>query len=444
VWAEPTAVELDLRYARVLGNVVPISAGVTRDEVFSIGESDQPVPRAVERSGPNGTTAYLFTLPDKAGEGLVRLGPDPHTALPEIDLVEAMPPAWTTGLVWTWRRALLGTNSSTAHDRHFTLDDGTWDRAVTYRRIGETIVHRDYLAGIGTTVRFGDGVFGQRPAEGNAGVDAGEFFRVRYRLGNGVRANVPAEAVRHADPNGTLGFGDVGLPFVERVWNPLPTSGGLEPASADEIRRDAPYAFQTVTHRAVRPEDYNDVAARLPWVQRAGTRFRWTGSWLTAFTAADARGLSILPASSRRELAAHLDRFRQTGREVHVLAPRYVDLDLRIAICVEPASYVADVVLAVMRALVGKRGVRPVPAFFDPDRFTFGTALDRSELEAAVQRVPGVRAVKAIYIARRGWFAEQPMVDPYYQPGIDEVIRVDNDPRHPDRGTIKIDAEGGA
>ena len=56
----------------------------------------------------------------------------------------------------------------------------------------------------------------------------------------------------------------------------------------------------------------------------------------------------------------------------------------------------------------------------------------------------GVRAVKGETIARRGWFEARPFVEPYYQPASDEVIRVQNDPRHPDRGTVTIRWEGGA
>lgn len=434
-WAEPTPFELDLRFTRVLANVMPVSAGLTRELIFSIGPNSAGLPSAVERTGPNNTISYLATLPDRDGEGLVYFGS------PEIDLVETSAPAFGDDRAWTWRRSLLGTNSSTPQDRHYTLDDGTWEHAVTYRRIGETIVHRDYVSGAGTTIRFGDGEFGRLPAAGD--VATPELFKARYRIGNGTRGNVPAEAIRFADPNGSLDFADVGLPFIARAWNPLALDGGVDPEALDEIRRDAPEAYRAITYRAVRPEDYDEAAERLPWVQRAGTQFRWTGSWLTAFTAADRRGASTLTDVSRAALADHLDRFRQAGRDLHVLAPRYADLDVRVVICVEATAFPGAVARDVQRALLGTKGVRPIVGFFDPDRFTFGTPLDRSELESAIQHVPGVRAVKAIFFARRGSFAEREL-SAYYQPGRDEVIRVDNDHRHPDRGSLSIETEGGA
>ena len=269
-----------------------------------------------------------------------------------------------------------------------------------------------------------------------------ELYKARYRVGNGACGNVPADAIRFADPNGSSTSPTSGSPSSYAHGSGA-LDGGIDPETLDEIRRDAPEEYRTITYRAVRPEDYDEAAQRLSWIQRAGTQFRWTGSWLTAFTAADRRGASALPEASRAALADHLDRFRQAGREVHVLAPRYADLDVRIVICVEATAFPATVVRDVQRVLLGVRGVRPVAGFFDPDRFTFATPLDRSELESAIQHVPGVRAVKSILFARRGWFAEREL-SAYYQPARDEVIRVENDHRHPDRGSLSIETEGGA
>ncbi len=432
--AQALPFEIDLEHLKVHGNVVPATAGRTvADRGFRIGPSTLPlVPDAVERAGPNGANAYLFTLPDANGEGLVRLGDDARTARPEVRLFESTPTmvgpnlVWTDGRAWQWRRSLLGTRSSRPADPDFTLDDGTWDRAVGYQRLGGEVVHRDYLSTIGTTVRFGDGEFGLIPA-------AGTWFHVVYRLGGGARTNVAAGSlVHHA------------LPFVEKISNPLPAAGGVDPETFEDLRRLAPDAFRAVTFRAVTPGDYAEAAERLPWVQRAGATLRWTGSWLACAVTADPRSEPVLTRARRRELDRHVDRFRQAGRAVHILAPRYADLDLVIHVCVEPHAFPGDVIEAVMLALFGKGGGRPQPGFFDPDRFTFGTPLDRSELEAAIQRVPGVRAVENMDYRRRGWFDWKPFADLIFRPADNEVIRVENDPLHPDRGTARIETHGGA
>lgn len=463
VWREPTPFELNLEWTHVYGNAAPVTAGITRTTNFSIGPNTQLLPQAIERVGANQSIAFLHSLPAR-GPGptsvvptdaiwpyledlaLVRLGPEPRASVPEVVLHEVVSPSGLIGQPWDYRPTLIGTNSSEPQDLHFTLDDGTWDRAIGFQRVGGEVVHRDYLTGVGATVRFGDGEFGRMPARGNAAAGQEIWYRATYRLGNGARGNLPAGSLRFADPAGGTSWASYApsLGFIVAMTNPLATAGGVEPETIAQAKRDAPDEYKAITYRAVTPGDFDEAAMRLPWVQQAGTRFRWTGSWSTAFTTADPRQDDELPSDQRRALAAHLDRFRMAGREVHVLAPRYADLDLVITICVEPFAYPADVVAGVVRALTGKRGLRPVPGFFDPDRFTFGTPLDRSELEAHVQRVPGVRAVKALRIARRGWFPERDFVEPYWEPGKDEVIRVSNDPRHPDRGSVTIQPEGGA
>lgn len=431
--AQATPFELDLELLTVHGNLVPATAGRTERTLFAIGPSPSPeIASAVERTGPGGSIAYRFTLPDPQGEGLVFLGDDPRSAQPELRLAEVVrtEQGWAERQLWTFRRSLLGARSSQSQDPHFTLEDGTWARVVGFQRPPGELVHVDYLDGTGLTLRFGDGEFGKLPA-------VGTIFQLTYRLGNGPRSNVAA---------GTLTVQGQEAPFVEAVMNPLPATGGIAPESMDEVKQSAPELFRGVTYRAVRPEDYAEAAGRLPWVQRAGGALRWTGSWLSAFVTVDPRGADMLSEPHRQAVELHLDRFRQAGREVHVLPPIYADIELEIQLCVLPHFYRDHVVAAVTEALVGRRGAQTNRhrCFFDPDNFTFGTPLDRSELEAAIQRVGGVRAVGDITIRRRGWFDWRPFTNPAYWPAANEVIRLESDPRHPERGSLKIVPKGGA
>jgi hypothetical protein len=445
VWEEAQALpfEIDLEArCTVRGNIVPITAGQTQVARFSIGPSGvDGVPRAVERTGPNGSFAYMYTLPDPNGEGLVHAGSaDPRGADPEVHVAEATfvggPNPWVAGQSWDWKRSLVGTDSAHPEDQVFTLDDGTWTRVVGFQRLGGEVVHADYREGTGVTIRFGDGEFGQPPARGSTADPT--IFQATYRIGNGRRFNLPAGSVSQWDRT------DPQLANVLSVATPLPTSGGVNPETAADVKKLAPDAFRARTYRAVRPEDYAEAAERLPWVQRAGCAFRWTGSWLSAFATPDPHDAATLAPGHRAELAAHLDRFRQAGREVFVLGPRYADLDLVVHLCVAASSYPADVIAAATVALFGRRGVRPVRGFFDPDRFTFGTPLDRSELEAALQAAPGVKAVEKMLIRRRGRFDWAPFSDLIYTPAADEVIRVMNDRSNPDRGSLRLVTEGGA
>ncbi|MDI6104126.1 baseplate J/gp47 family protein [Actinoplanes sp. NEAU-A12] len=452
--AQALTAELDLATLHVYGNVLPAVAGdqVTRTFVIGPGSgapspdallaaesppgpadhpADPPEPAdpawAIERTGPDGSTALLFSLYRTDVDGLVRRRSvadpgDPRRATPELRLSERIPDGaggFVDGRLWMARASLLDAPASTALARDYLLDDGFWRRTVGYQRADHEFVHLDHAADAGVTIRFGDGTFGLIPARGTR-------FRVNYLVGNGRAANLPAGAIRHVH--------DSAAALIAAVENPFAVDNGVDPETPAEIRQLAPEAFRAVTFRAVRPEDYAEAAQRLDWVQRAGCSFRWTGSWQTAFVTPDPRSRVEVTAAERAELGEQLDRFRQAGRETSTLDPRYADLDLRIGFCVAPDAYAAEVKVRIAAVLDG---------FFAPDNFTFGTPLDRSGLEATIQRVGGVRAVEAIAFRRRGVFGwlELPAS---YRPGRNEVIRVENDALHPDRGSYELIPEGGA
>jgi len=210
------------------------------------------------------------------------------------------------------------------------------------------------------------------------------------------------------------------------------------------VRLLAPEAFKALTFRAVRPEDYAEAAERLDWVQRAGAAFRWTGSWLSAFVTPDPRGATTIAPERRLAMREKIDRFRQAGREAHVADPVSANIDLSIKVCVAPGSFRGQVEQAVREALLGRKGIRPRVGFFSPDRFTFGTPLERAALEAAIQSVPGVRAVEYMAIRRRGRFGWLLFLSLVYPVSANEIIRLENDPLHPERGSLRLIMEGGA
>jgi predicted phage baseplate assembly protein len=225
---------------------------------------------------------------------------------------------------------------------------------------------------------------------------------------------------------------------LDAVTNPLPIASGVDPEDAEAIKQLAPEAFRAVTFRAVRPEDYAEIAERLPFVQRAGASFRWTGSWLSAFVTADPLGSFQLSPEQRTELANLMDSVRQAGREVFVRNPRFVNIDLEIEICVEPFAYAGQVKARVIEALLGRKGVRPTKGFFHPDNFTFGTPLRRAALEAVIQDVPGVRGVEQMRIRPRGVTGLRDFDELTFEARHDQIIRLQNDPRFPERGSLRI------
>jgi hypothetical protein len=442
-WDVPTPFDLDLDTLVLHGNLLPATSGRTRTQRFRIGpagplDPEPELPLAVERIGIDSTLCYpdagtpeddashvkfLFSLPDSDNTPLVWL-PAATTAgirmRPEVELVR------DGDGDWSWLDALVGEETAAPTAKVFTLEDGVFRRVVGFERFGRITELVDYASGEGHTVRFGDGEFGLAPTEGSK-------FSLRYRLGNGSRMNVA--------PDTLLLFANGVPPNVASVNNPLAGTGGREPEAAEQIRVNAPQAFRTITYRAVQPADYEEIAGRLPWVQQAGAAVRWTGSWSTVFVTPDVRAEVGLSAAHRLELEQLVDRVRQAGREAKVMDPRYADIDLEIHLCVAPNAYRGEVKEAALVALFGRHGG---DGFFGPDNFRFGTPLSRAALVAALQAVPGVKAVEGMKVRRRGRFDWRDFIEWSLPVGVNELVRVANDRDLPERGAVKLVMEGGA
>lgn len=449
--------DMALSELRADGNVVWATAGETVTEYFHIGELaapidvSAPVTRAAEHTGAfDGESApvpiFRYSPAMTRERGLSWLRPrdatrlppdasDPHnlrSSTPEIAVTELDPTDPTREIEqWQWRRSIL---DATSFDAAFAVEDGTWAEVISFHRAGRTITHTDYANGAGSTIRFGDGEFGRVPARGS-------LFRVTYRTGPGRDANVARHSVTLLEHPRTA---ERDLPDrVTSVGNPMAVNTGMDTQQLDSAKRLAPDAFRAVVHRAVTEGDYRTMAERLPWVQRAGARFRWTGSWTSVFATADPDDGSALTPTDRDSLHRQLDRVRQAGRDVLVHSPRYVDLDLKVAVCVEASAYAGQVRAMVMEMLVPRGQPHRRDAFFHPDNFSFGDGLSRSALEAAVHAVPGVAGVTSIEIRARGRFDWRPFDEMVLQVSPREVIRVDHDPAFPGRGSVEVDASDG-
>jgi hypothetical protein len=429
--AAPTPFDLDLVTLEVHFKILPATAGQTSVAWFTTGAPAPPgqtVDGALIRDGAQleslggaRATVFLYTLPGSTTADLVQLADANGIVQPEAHLAE-IDPANPANIVdvWTCVPALIGTPSAAPTDKSFLLDDGDWGRIVAFPVPGDVFVHADYRGSVGKTVRFGDGDFGL-PADGR-------LFQATYRLGRGAGDNVAAGTIK----------GFAAHPAIAAVNNPFAVTDGADPESLEAVRIAAPEAFRAVQYRAVIEADYADAAQRLDWVARAAARFRWTGSWLTAFVTPDPIDTATLDSANRAALQAQLDRFRQAGRPAYVADPIYADLDLHIFVCVSPGHYPAVVRRAVIDAVAASEA-----SFFAPHNFTFGVPLRRAALEAAVQAVPGIKAVEDVEIRRRGFFDWQPL-GWSYAVADSEMIRCANDRLHPERGSVDVYSEGGA
>jgi predicted phage baseplate assembly protein len=246
---------------------------------------------------------------------------------------------------------------------------------------------------------------------------------------------VAADSIIQIDPSGAS--------IVTAVTNPFPAEGGSDEEPDERVRRMAPQAFRAVQFRAVRPEDYQAAAETLPWVQCAGTVFRWTGSWLTVFTAADPKGTDQMSVEEHVQLIDLLNRYRLAGYESYAPAPTYFAIDLIVTVCAHPDAYRGDVEAAVLSSLGTEKFLDGTTGFFHYDRFTFGTPLERSALEAAVQAAYGVTGVVSVLYRHRGSVPGFVDLPDTLKVGDNQILCVDNDPNRPESGTLHVVVKGG-
>lgn len=276
-------------------------------------------------------------------------------------------------------------------------------------------------------LRFGDGEHGQQPPEGTD-------LAATYRVGNGSAGNVGRAAIAHAVTTVS------GLTGVE---NPMPASGGQDPETGDEVRRNAPAAL-LVQERAVTEPDYAEVAMRRGEVERAAATFRWTGSWHTVFVTADRFGNAPVDAPFERDLRAHLERFRMAGYDLEVDAPVFVPLDIGLHVCVLPGFHRSDVAVEVRAVLSDAALPEGRLGLFHPDRLTFGQPVHLSAVLAQVHSVPGVQSVEVRRFQRQRQPASSGIDAGVLRMGRLEIARLDDDPSFPEHGVLDLTLGGGS
>lgn len=429
--SEALAAEHALERTVLAGNLVPAVEGRRYTETFVLDPepgSPDAGKAAVTRSGPDAgcgdpVPIHLHTLAQGRLAYLAATSEPASGTRPEVCLVQQPADPGDLPRTWRWRRSLLDAD---AFEPAYTVDPVSYRDIRTDRSSG--LPWFDYDGDGGDSVRFGDGAFGERPP-------AGTRFELTYRVTAGQPGNIAADSIASVP--------DAMATVILFATNPFVAGGGADPETLEHIRDNAPQAFRARQFRAVRAEDYERTAEELAWVAEAGTSMRWTGSWLSVFTTAQPRTTERLSVREHTELIELLGRRRIAGYEVFTPGPRYVGLDLIVVVCAHSWALRGEVEAGVLAELGTGRLCDGGSGFFAPGRLRFGDRLERSELEAAIQRAVGVEGVVGIDYRRRGYIPDFVPLPETVAVGREEIIRVDNDPNRPDYGSIRLVVEGG-
>ena len=387
------------------GNIVLADHGFTEpaETLPDLGATPGPYRPELQNTG----LTFLVPYDDTAARAMPATGillQDVHQALPAISLSES-------GSLWSPRRDLLSSSNNAPDFVVEMKDDGT------------------------AVLRFGDGILGSSPVSG---------LVATYRTGNGTAGNVGAEAIAHVVFTATSP-----LPGIVSVRNPLPSLGGTDPETLDEVRQFAPWAFRT-QERAVTEADYADVAQRDPEVASARATLRWTGSWYTMFVTVERVGGQSVDDPFRGHIRDFLETYRLAGYDLEIEAPKFIPLDIAFSVCVAPGYFRSTVKAALLDVFSNHVLPNGQLGFFHPSNFTFGQSVYLSQIVAAAMRVQGVRWVDTNdvppspnHFQRWGEISHGETAAGKIAMARLEIARLDNDPSQPENGKIDFFMEGG-
>jgi predicted phage baseplate assembly protein len=220
------------------------------------------------------------------------------------------------------------------------------------------------------TVQFGNGQTGARPPTG------ADNIRTVYRSGIGRAANVRAGQIATA----------VSRPYgVRDVVNPLAASGGADPESRDDARRNIPVSLQAMG-RVVSVQDYADFARTFAGIAKAAAVALSDGRRRVVHLTVGGAGDIEIDVNSdlHRSLTEALRAFGDPSQPFVVSMRGKVVISGAARVRVLPDYLWTSVGPAVRAALVDT---------FSYDRRDFGQPVYPAEIVATIQHVPGVAYV---------------------------------------------------
>lgn len=272
--------------------------------------------------------------------------------------------------------------------------NGYWVRWHEIDDLYESNPHgRHYVKDIVTgEIRFGDGVHGMIPPKGDRNIRL-----ARYQVGGGVSGNLPQNSLTVLMQS---------IPFIEGVNNFLPSEGGADLETVEEIKARAPHIFRS-RYRAVTTEDFEWIAKQastsvarakcIPCKERVGEV-----TVIVVPKAADdftSGGDPIKPLPSTelmRKVKHELDKYKLISTIVHVVRPKYRNLKISVTIIRQHAGSSETIKTEINKRI--REFLHPLRGGKSKRGWPFGRAVSKVDIYHVCQEVGGVDFVDKVTI----------------------------------------------
>jgi predicted phage baseplate assembly protein len=331
--------------------VAAVGGTVPAEHAMSVAQ--ESIGRSDGRAGQSFTVAHSPVLPRRSGE-TVRV----------IDIDGASD--WTEVADFT---------DSGHHDRHFVLDSSTG--VVTF----------------GPRVRYPDGTVVQRGAVPR---DGAEILMTKYRHGGGADGNVGA---------GTLTVMATTVPFVERVSNLRPATGGVDAESIEDAKTRGPMTIRS-GQRAVTAGDFERLTkeASIEVARARCLAASQRGGPVRVLVVPQVRSAPethklddyALSDPLLRQIQGHLDERRLVGSAVEVGTPYYQGVSVAALMRAAPGRPATLVRQRAIDALA--RFLNPLTGGPDGEGWPFDADLNTATLSQLLESIEGVDRVDEVLL----------------------------------------------
>jgi uncharacterized phage protein gp47/JayE len=282
------------------------------------------------------------------------------------------------------------------------IDEWRLQESLAFSRGGQ----KDYIIEIDEEDRakviFGDGAFGAIPSNG-------AVVKVTYRVGGGLKGNVPGKSIETIIDAPQLSL------LGAKVTNLASATGGAERESIDHAVMHSPNVFRSL-RRAMTKEDYEALALDFKGVGKVRAE---KANWNTVNLFIAPEGGGVVSDILRANLLAYFEDKRPLSTIIEIKDADYVKIYISAEVGVESYYSKEEIKEKVYQA------VSNLLAF---DKVDFNHFIYLSKFYEAIEAINGVEYVTIKQFSRNSEEKNEIEKDGLIALGVNQIPRIANDP----------------
>jgi hypothetical protein len=237
-------------------------------------------------------------------------------------------------------------------------------------------------------VAFGNGKRGMIPPIGSDNIKA------TYSIGGGKSGNFDALKISKLQSS---------IAFVDKVFNPVISSGGSETEKIDSLLKRAPAILKN-RDRATALEDYewlakkaSDQVARVKALPNFNSERKFSTGWVTVVIVPESPNSKPVPSNElKRRVTSYLKERCPAVVTLRVIPPYYVKVD----VSAELVTASIDAIPVIEKEARNKisKFLHPLTGSFEKNGWSFGCVLSISEIYSILEQIKDVDYVNKVII----------------------------------------------